>query len=54
MRHLRFFLITAATSGSVFALPEGFVMREFAGPPNADYPTAITAAREAMNLTGSQ
>jgi putative heme-binding domain-containing protein len=29
---------------SVSALPEGFVMREFAGPPDADYPAAITAA----------
>jgi putative heme-binding domain-containing protein len=26
------------------AVPQGFVIREFAGPPNADYPTAITAA----------
>jgi putative heme-binding domain-containing protein len=26
------------------AVPEGFVIREFAAPPNADYPTAITAA----------
>lgn len=29
---------------SVNALPEGFEIREFAGPPNADYPAAITAA----------
>lgn len=44
MHHTRNFLIQVATLGSALALPEGFVMREFAGPPNADYPTAITAA----------
>lgn len=44
MRFSKIFLIPLATLGSVSALPEGFVIREFAGPPNADYPTAITAA----------
>ena len=44
MRHTKFFLIPAATLGTALALPEGFVMREFAGPPDADYPAAITAA----------
>ena len=38
------YLISLATLGSAFALPPGFVMRDFAGPPDADYPTAITAA----------
>ncbi|MEK7953075.1 DUF7133 domain-containing protein [Luteolibacter soli] len=32
------------TVSCVSAVPEGFVMKEFAGPPDADYPTAITAA----------
>lgn len=38
-----FFAFIAVVSG-VNALPEGFEIREFAGPPNADYPAAITAA----------
>ena len=33
-----------AAAGSAMALPQGFEMKEFAGPPNADYPAAITAA----------
>ena len=33
-----------ALSGAAFAVPEGFVIREFAGPPNADYPAGITVA----------
>jgi len=37
-------LLFCAVAGPVIAVPEGFVIREFAGPPNADYPTAITAA----------
>ena len=37
-------LIPLAAAGSALALPEGFEIREFAGPPNADYPAAITAA----------
>ncbi len=37
-------LVSALVAGSAHAVPEGFVTREFAGPPNADYPTAITAA----------
>ena len=38
------YLISAAAIGSACALPEGFVMKEFAGPPNADYPAAITVS----------
>src|SRR5690606_8654271 len=26
------------------ALPEGFVIKDFAGPPNVEYPTGISAA----------
>ena len=26
------------------ALPEGFVIREFGGPPQLEYPTAVSAA----------
>lgn len=37
-------LLSIAATGAVMAVPEGFVIREFAAPPNADYPTAITAA----------
>ena len=37
-------ILPIAIAGSAMAVPEGFVLREFAGPPNADYPTAITAA----------
>lgn len=37
-------LVPLATLSAAFAVPEGFVIREFAGPPDADYPTAITAA----------
>lgn len=29
---------------AALALPEGFVIRDFAGPPNVEYPTALTAA----------
>lgn len=36
--------IATSTLSAAFALPEGFEIQEFAGPPNADYPTAITAA----------
>ena len=38
------YLIAITTVGSACALPEGFVMKEFAGPPNADYPAAITVS----------
>jgi putative heme-binding domain-containing protein len=38
------YLIPLAAAGSAMALPQGFTMKEFAGPPNADYPAAITAA----------
>ena len=37
-------LLPLAAAGTALALPEGFEIREFAGPPNADYPAAITAA----------
>ncbi len=37
-------LVFCATAASAIAVPEGFTLREFAGPPNADYPAAITAA----------
>jgi putative heme-binding domain-containing protein len=37
-------LLFGAVAGSAIAEPEGFTLREFAGPPNADYPAAITAA----------
>lgn len=37
-------LLFCAAAGSAIAVPEGFTLREFAGPPNADYPAAITAA----------
>lgn len=37
-------LLSFAAAGSAMAVPQGFVIREFAGPPNADYPAAITAA----------
>ncbi|WP_035611119.1 c-type cytochrome [Haloferula sp. BvORR071] len=43
-RSTLFLLSWAAAAGSASAVPDGFVMKEFAGPPNADYPTAITAA----------
>lgn len=39
-----FIFISFAAAGTAIALPEGFVMREFAGPPDADYPAAVTAA----------
>ena len=38
------YLISLATIGSACALPDGFVMKEFAGPPNADYPAGITVS----------
>ena len=37
-------LIATSTVSAAFALPEGFEIQEFAGPPNADYPAAITVA----------
>ncbi len=37
-------LLPVAAISSVCALPEGFVIRDFAGPPEVDYPTALTAA----------
>ncbi|WP_193210860.1 DUF7133 domain-containing protein [Luteolibacter marinus] len=44
MQSAHLFLIPLAVTGSALALPEGFVIREFAGPPNAEYPTAVSAA----------
>ncbi|WP_367871146.1 c-type cytochrome [Luteolibacter sp. Populi] len=44
MNRSTLFLIHLAAAGSAGALPQGFEMKEFAGPPNADYPTGITAA----------
>ncbi|BCX48358.1 hypothetical protein HAHE_22660 [Haloferula helveola] len=37
-------LIPIALSGTALAIPEGFEIHDFAGPPNADYPAAITVA----------
>jgi putative heme-binding domain-containing protein len=37
-------LLPPALAGQLFAVPEGFVMRPFAGPPEVDYPTAVMAA----------
>lgn len=42
-RHFPVFCLLA-TAVPTLAVPEGFVIREFAAPPNVDYPTAITAA----------
>ena len=41
---IRPLLALAASALPLAALPEGFEIREFAGPPNADYPAAITVA----------
>lgn len=41
---IRPFIATISTVATAFALPEGFEIKEFAGPPNADYPAAITVA----------
>ena len=35
---------TLAITGIAAGLPEGWTINIFAGPPNADYPTAISAA----------
>lgn len=43
-RSTLFVISFAAATGSAGAVPSGFEMKEFAGPPDADYPTAITAA----------
>jgi putative heme-binding domain-containing protein len=42
-RSIRVFL-TAVLSGSAFGVPAGFEIRDFAGPPEVDYPTAVMAA----------
>ena len=39
-----FILLSFAAAGPALAVPEGFEIHEFAGPPNADYPAALTAA----------
>ncbi|MCH7228327.1 c-type cytochrome [Verrucomicrobiaceae bacterium E54] len=40
----RLALTLAALAIPAPAVPDGFVIQEFAGPPNADYPAAITVA----------
>jgi len=35
---------TLSTVSAALAVPEGFEIQDFAGPPNADYPAAITVA----------
>lgn len=42
-RNVQVFL-AAALSGSAVAVPPGFEIRDFAGPPEVDYPTAVMAA----------
>lgn len=37
-------LFSIAAAGSAWAVPDGFVIRPFAEPPNADYPAAITVS----------
>lgn len=36
--------ISLITAGFAIGMPEGFEIREFAGPPEVDYPTAVMAA----------
>ena len=40
----RVFLLLLAMPSTALALPEGMVIRPFAGPPNIEYPTGISAA----------
>ena len=40
----RVILLLLAMPASALALPEGIVIRPFAGPPNIEYPTGISAA----------
>src|SRR5688500_6753975 len=44
MRPKRLIFTIALTPAISMALPEGFVIREFGGPPQLEYPTAISAA----------
>ncbi len=44
MRQFTFLFIPLATLQLANAVPEGFEIHEFAGPPNADYPAAISVA----------
>lgn len=44
MRPKRLILTIALTPAVSVALPEGFIIREFGGPPNLEYPTAVSAA----------
>jgi putative heme-binding domain-containing protein len=44
MRPKRLIPIIALTPAVSLALPEGFVIREFGGPPQLEYPTAVSAA----------
>ncbi len=44
MHTLLRFLLPVAAINSVCALPEGFVIRQFAGPPEVDYVTSVSAA----------
>jgi putative heme-binding domain-containing protein len=44
MRPNRLIPIIALTPVVSLALPEGFVIREFGGPPQLEYPTAVSAA----------
>jgi putative heme-binding domain-containing protein len=44
MRPKRLLFSLAVLPAIAHALPEGFVIREFGGPPNLEYPTALSAA----------
>lgn len=44
MRPKRLLFTIALTPAISMALPEGFVIREFGGPPQLEYPTAVSAA----------
>ena len=44
MTHRVFFAISSIAAGFAIGMPEGFEIRNFAGPPEVDYPTAVMAA----------
>ena len=44
MSSIRYLFLPIAAVSSALAVPAGFEIHEFAGPPNADYPAAITCA----------
>lgn len=44
MNRTAFVILPLALADVALGLPAGFQIREFAGPPNADYPAAITVA----------